>query len=52
MFLDNFALFLLAFTWLVLFYGVIVIHDIPYEIAKHRGHLRCGTCCAKTSAIG
>ena len=41
MFLDNFALFLLAFTGLVLFYGVIVIHDIPYEIAKHRGHPHC-----------
>ena len=41
MFLDYFALFLLAFTGLVLFYGIIAIHDIPYEIAKHRGHPHC-----------
>lgn len=26
------------FVGLVIFYGVIVIHDIPYEIAKHRQH--------------
>ena len=36
--LDYIALFLLAFVVLVLFYGVIAIHDIPYEIAKHRNH--------------
>ena len=36
--LDYFALFLLMFVVLVLFYGIIVIHDIPYEIAKHRNH--------------
>ena len=38
MFLDYLALFLLAFTVLVLFYGIIAVHDIPYEIAKHRNH--------------
>ncbi len=36
--LDIFALILLIFVVLVLFYGVIVIHDIPYEIAKRRDH--------------
>ena len=34
MFLDYFALGLLIFVALVIFYGIIVIHDIPYEIAK------------------
>jgi hypothetical protein len=38
MFLDYFALGLLVFVALVLFYGIIAIHDIPYEIAKHRNH--------------
>ena len=38
MFLDYFALFLLCFVAIVLFYGVIVIHDIPYEIADKRNH--------------
>jgi len=38
MWLDYFALFLLVFVVLVLFYGIIVIHDIPYEIAKSRNH--------------
>ena len=38
MFLDYFALFLLFFVALVMFYGIIAIHDIPYEIAKHRNH--------------
>lgn len=36
--LDYFALGLLFFVAIVLFYGVIVIHDIPYEIAKARNH--------------
>lgn len=36
--LDYFALFLLLFVAVVIFYGIIVIHDIPYEIAKHRNH--------------
>ncbi len=36
--LEYVALFILFFTVLVLFYGIIAIHDIPYEIAKHRNH--------------
>jgi hypothetical protein len=36
--LDYFALFLLFFTALTVFYGIIAIHDIPYEIAQHRNH--------------
>ena len=36
--LDYVALFLLIFVALVLFYGIIVIHDIPYEIAVKRNH--------------
>ncbi len=38
MFLDYFALGILIFVALVIFYGIIVIHDIPYEIAKEREH--------------
>ena len=38
MFLDYFALGLLIFVGLVMFYGIIAIHDIPYEIAKKRNH--------------
>ena len=26
------------FVAVILFYGIIVIHDIPYEIAVHRNH--------------
>ncbi|MNP67219.1 Inner membrane protein YiaW [compost metagenome] len=29
---------MLIFAGLVLFYGIIVLHDIPYEIAVHRNH--------------
>ncbi|WP_433887178.1 DUF3302 domain-containing protein [Pseudomonas vranovensis] len=36
--LDYFALGILIFVGLVLFYGIIVLHDIPYEIAVHRNH--------------
>jgi len=36
--LDYFALGILIFTGLTLFYGIIAIHDIPYEIAKRRNH--------------
>jgi hypothetical protein len=32
------ALFLLFFVVVVLFYGIIAIHDIPYLIAKSRHH--------------
>lgn len=38
MFLDYFALGVLIFVGVVLFYGIIAIHDIPYEIAKSRNH--------------
>ncbi|MFV0595025.1 DUF3302 domain-containing protein [Shewanella sp.] len=38
MFLDYFALGILFFVIIVIFYGVIAIHDIPYEIAKKRNH--------------
>ncbi|GIU45680.1 DUF3302 domain-containing protein [Shewanella algidipiscicola] len=38
MFLDYFALGVIIFVGIFLFYGVIVIHDIPYEIAKKRNH--------------
>ncbi|MBV1928068.1 MAG: DUF3302 domain-containing protein [Gammaproteobacteria bacterium] len=36
--LDYFALALVFIVAISLFYGIIVIHDIPYEIAKHRNH--------------
>ncbi|AVQ87107.1 hypothetical protein C7R88_07140 [Plesiomonas shigelloides] len=38
MFLDYFALGILVFVVLTIFYGVIVIHDIPYHIAQKRNH--------------
>lgn len=38
MFLDYFALGILFFVIIIMFYGVIAIHDIPYEIAKKRNH--------------
>ncbi len=38
MFLDYFALFLVVFVILFVFYAIIVIHDIPYEISVHRNH--------------
>ncbi len=37
-FLNYFALGLLIFVAVVLFYGIIAIHDIPYRIAKARDH--------------
>jgi hypothetical protein len=36
--LDWVALFILIFVILTVIYGVIYIHDIPYNIAKKRGH--------------
>ena len=36
--LDYAALGILIFAFITLFYGIIVIHDIPYEIAVHRNH--------------
>ncbi|MGB9096392.1 DUF3302 domain-containing protein [Erwinia sp.] len=38
MMLDHVALAILIAVLLILFYGIIVIHDIPYEIAKKRNH--------------
>jgi hypothetical protein len=38
MFLDYFALGLLFFVAVTLFYGMILLHDIPYDIAKKRNH--------------
>ncbi|QRM56681.1 DUF3302 domain-containing protein [Sinorhizobium sp. BG8] len=38
MFLDYFALGVLFFMVLTLFYGIIAIHDIPHLIAKKRNH--------------
>ncbi len=36
--LDYVALGLLIFVAITLFYGIIAIHDIPYEISVHRNH--------------
>ena len=36
--LHYFALGILFFSSLMLLYGIIAIHDIPYEIAKRRDH--------------
>ena len=36
--LDYVALVMLVVVVLILFYGIIAIHDIPYEIAKKRNH--------------
>jgi hypothetical protein len=38
MFLNYFALGVLIFVFLVIFYGIIILHDIPYLIAKKRHH--------------
>lgn len=38
MFLNYFALGVLIFVFLVIFYGIIILHDIPYMIAKKRNH--------------
>lgn len=36
--LEYIALILLFFVVLTLFYGIIAIHDIPYEISVKRNH--------------
>jgi len=36
--LDYAALGILIFAFITLFYGIIAIHDIPYEISVHRNH--------------
>ena len=38
MFLNYFALGVLIAVFLILFYGIIIIHDIPYLLAKKRQH--------------
>ena len=38
MFLDYFALGVLVFVVVTLFYAVIAIHDIPHLMAKARNH--------------
>jgi hypothetical protein len=37
-FLVYFALGLLIFVVVVVFYGIIAVHDIPYLISKSRDH--------------
>ena len=37
-FLNYFALGILIFVVVTLFYGIIAIHDIPYLIARTRDH--------------
>jgi len=36
--LEYFALGIVVFVFIFIFYGIIVVHDIPYEIAVHRDH--------------
>jgi len=36
--LDYIALGILVFVVITMFYGIIAIHDIPYELAKRRNH--------------
>jgi hypothetical protein len=36
--LDYFALIVLLFVLVTIIYGILYIHDIPYEIAKKRKH--------------
>jgi len=38
MFLNYFALGLLIVVFITVFYAIIAIHDIPYDIARHRDH--------------
>ncbi|MEA3278219.1 MAG: DUF3302 domain-containing protein [Pseudomonadota bacterium] len=38
MVLDYVALGILIFVVVILFYGIIAVHDIPYEMAKERNH--------------
>ena len=36
--LEHVALIILISVALIIFYAIIAIHDIPYDIAKHRNH--------------
>jgi hypothetical protein len=38
MVLDYVALGILIFVVVILFYGIIAVHDVPYEMAKKRNH--------------
>jgi hypothetical protein len=38
MFLNYFALGVLITVLVTIFYVIIAVHDIPYEIARHRDH--------------
>jgi len=38
MVLEYVSLGILIFAVVTVFYGIIIIHDIPYEIAKKRNH--------------
>lgn len=38
MLLNYIALAMLVFVFLIIFYGVLILHDIPYEIARKRNH--------------
>lgn len=38
MFLDYLALFLLLLSIVVVFYGFIYIHELPYKFAEERDH--------------
>lgn len=38
MILNYFSLGVLVFVFIVIFYGIIIVHDIPYMIAKNRNH--------------
>ena len=38
MFLDYLSLTIMIIVFLILVYAAIYIHDIPYEMARERGH--------------
>ncbi|EKD5635454.1 DUF3302 domain-containing protein [Escherichia coli] len=38
MILNYFSLGVLVFVFIVIFYGIIIVHDIPYMLAKNRNH--------------
>ena len=38
MFLNYFALVMILVVLVMLYYGFIYIHELPYETAKHRNH--------------
>lgn len=38
MLLNYLSLAILILVFLIIFYGVLILHDIPYEIAKKRNH--------------